>query len=101
MGHAKVLVGLDEDILKAVVKEITSKKLNVRDSEKLVNDFKRKPKKEITGNKEVNLEYLEIEKVMREKLGTKVKVDKGLITINYTDTDDLNRLLEILDIKVD
>ncbi|MDF9867330.1 ParB family chromosome partitioning protein [Bacilli bacterium PM5-3] len=100
MGHAKILVGLDEDVLDIVSNEIVNKKLSVRDTEKLVNELKNKSKP-IAKEKKLSPEYIEIEKSLREKLGTKVKIDTKSITVNYENTDDLNRILEILGIEID
>ena len=40
MGHAKILIGLDENIIDEVVTLILKDKLNVRDTENLVNKLK-------------------------------------------------------------
>ncbi|WP_423363688.1 ParB/RepB/Spo0J family partition protein [Mycoplasma sp. P36-A1] len=100
MGHAKVLIGLDNDILEIVVNEILGKNLSVRETEKLVQDLKteHKPKKKI---KQVNAEYLEVESNLRERLGTKVKVDNKSINIYFENEDDLNRLMELLNVNID
>jgi len=100
MGHAKILIGLDEDVLDIVKNEIVNKKLSVRDTEKLVNELKKKSKPVIK-EKQLSPEHQEVEKSIREKLGTKVKVDDKSITISYDSVDDLNRILEILDITID
>ena len=51
----------------------------------------------------VNLgnEYSYIEKELREKFGTKVKVTDKKLEINFTDASDLDRILEIMGIKLD
>ena len=41
------------------------------------------------------------EKLMREKVGTKVKINKKKIEIPYDSDKDLERILEILGIKVE
>lgn len=41
-------------------------------------------------------EYVYVEGLLRKKYRTKIKVDDKSITIRYTDTDDLNRLLELM-----
>ena len=51
---------------------------------------KKKPKEEKT------VWVKDVEQRMRDKLGTKVDVGKKSINISFTDTDDLNRILEIL-----
>lgn len=100
MGHAKILIGLEDEILDVVVNEILNKNLSVRETEKLVQDLKNaeKPKKK---TKEVSPEYLEVESMLREKLGTKIKMDNKSINIYFENEDDLNRLLELLNINID
>ncbi|MDR3214958.1 MAG: ParB/RepB/Spo0J family partition protein [Bacilli bacterium] len=100
MGHAKVLVGLDDKIIEELVNQVITSNLNVRDLEKLVNNYKNGPKK-IISPKVLSLEEQEVEKLIREKLGTKIRIANNKIEITYTDTDDLNRILELLDIKID
>lgn len=99
MGHAKILIGLDEDVLDIVINEVINKKLNVRETERLVNDLKNKTVKK--KKSELPNEYLVLEKEVREKYGTKVKLDKKSLTIYFEDKDDLNRILEIMNIEVD
>lgn len=100
MGHAKILIGLEEDLIDDVLALILKDKLNVRDSENLVNRLKNKKNtKPVVKSKSNELEY--IEKKVREKFGAKVKVSNNNISIKYENNDDLNRILEILDISLD
>ena len=41
-------------------------------------------------------EYQYVEGLLRKKYRTRIKVDDKSITIKYSDTDDLNRLLELM-----
>ncbi|MDR1782079.1 MAG: ParB/RepB/Spo0J family partition protein [Bacilli bacterium] len=100
MGHARVLVGLDDDTSDYIVDEIVKNKLSVRDVEKLVSTNKEKKKVNNT-NKTVSLEIEEIERLLQEKFKTKVNIKNKKIEITYLNNDDLNRLLEILDISID
>ena len=59
---------------------------------KNINDPKEKP---VSKQRDVNLDP--IQKRLRSKFQTKVKVDDKAITIRYVDTQDLNRILELLD----
>ena len=43
-----------------------------------------------------NNEYTYLEDMLNEKLGTKVKIKNNKIEISFTNTNDLNRLLEIM-----
>ena len=40
-----------------------------------------------------------VEDILRDKLDTKVKIKDKKIEISFTNTADLNRILEILDMK--
>ena len=45
---------------------------------------------------EKSKEYQYVEGLLRKKYRTRIKVDDKSITIKYSDTDDLNRLLELM-----
>ena len=95
-GHAKILVGLDNAHF--IAKKIIEKKLSVRQSENLVRMFKTK---KIIKNliKDPNLKKLE--SIFIEKTGLNIliknkKNNKGSISIDYKDLDQLNRIIEII-----
>ena len=95
-GHAKILVGLENAYLFA--KKIIEKKLSVRQSENLVRLFKNPKKSKIVTNSS-NLR--DLEDILEKKLGIKVliknkKNNSGSIIFDYTDLDQLNRLIEII-----
>jgi ParB family chromosome partitioning protein len=98
MGHARVLSKLEdpEQIIK-FANEIVENKLPVRaieeksEEEKKVNHQKT--------HKIRNNEFLFVEELLRSKLDTKVKVSDKKIEISFTNTADLNRILDILNIK--
>ncbi len=98
MGHVRPLLGLkSEDEMYDVALRIVKEKLSVREVEALVHELngtrKKEPKKQ-----EIRKDPMirDLENHMAEKLGTKVEVGKKKISISYEDTDDLNRILEIL-----
>jgi len=95
-GHARALLGInDEDKILDLANRIVSDDLTVRDIEKIV---KGKPKQSEPVNKPKPNPYLvNVRRSLEEKLATKVDVDKNKITIHYTNTKDLNRILEALD----
>lgn len=99
MGHARVLSKLEskEKIL-AIADKIASDKLTVRDIEDLTKETDVEKRVKITRNKPTN-EYKYVEELLREKLDTKVKISDKKITISFTSTADLNRILEIIDVK--
>lgn len=101
MGHARVLSKLEsqEQIIEIAAK-IIDEQMPVRLLEEKVNgqEFERRVKierKETPRNKE----YHYVEDLMGEKLDTRVRIKDKKIVINFSNTADLNRILEILDIK--
>lgn len=97
MGHARPLLALDdeEDMVEAA-DEILKKKMSVREAESYVRSLKDRPepkKKKIVRKDPL---ITDIENRMTEKLGTHVTVEPKEIRIHYTDTKDLNRILEAL-----
>ncbi len=97
MGHVRPLLSLkDEDKMYDAAIHVMKEKMSVRDVEKYVkelNGLEGKPKK-------VKVEkdplVLDLEHKLSEKLATQVEIGKKQMTISYHDTDDLNRILEIL-----
>ena len=99
MGHARVLSKLDsEEKMLEYAKKIVENKLPVREIEEITIDDekKNKIKKPV---KEVNKDYKYVEDLLREKLDTKVKVKDKKIEIKFTNVADLNRILEILNVR--
>jgi len=100
MGHARILSKLDdENQIKLIADKIINENISVRETEELTNsnDFERKnkmPRKEKTSN-----EFKYVEDLLRDKLDTKVRINDKKIEISYTNVADLNRILEILDVK--
>ena len=99
MGHARVLSKLEnEEKMLEYAKMIVENKLPVRETEEITIEEKRKNKikKPV---KEINKDYKYVEDLLREKLDTKVKVKEKKIEINFTNVADLNRILEILNVR--
>jgi ParB family chromosome partitioning protein len=98
MGHVRPLLSLnDEDQIYDAAMEVMKKKMSVREVEQYVRELtggeKKKPRKSI---KRKDPYLKDIEERMSEKLGTQVEVGTKKISIAYTDTADLNRILEEL-----
>ena len=97
MGHARALSKLeDKEKMVKMAEEITDKGLTVRDIEEKSENV---PKKHQTIRKPKNNEYNYVQDLLRDKLDTKVKIKDKKIEISFTNTADLNRILEILNIK--
>lgn len=96
MGHVRSLLSLDneEDML-MVAKQAIKDKLSVRAIEKLVKDFMTPKAKKVEKQKDTSL--VNVEKLIQDKLQTKVNVESNKIVITYHGVDDLNRILELLD----
>lgn len=101
MGHARALSKLEskEQIIEMAHK-IVDNKISVRDIEEKTVDGEYKKINQITRKpKTTNNEYKYVENLLREKLDTKVKVKERKIEIDFQNVADLNRILEILDVK--
>lgn len=95
-GHAKVLVGLEKEEEKMIVDTIIGQKLNVRDTEKLIKNFKNT--NQLEKNTSSNKEYQSIinlkEKI--ESLGLKVNTKDLKITINFENEDEVKEFLKTI-----
>jgi len=95
-GHAKILVGLDNASF--VANKIVEKKLSVRQAENFVQLFKKKRQKsKIT--KDTNIIALELS--VSNKIGLNVEIqnnkrNKGKISFEYKDLDQLNKIIDII-----
>ena len=95
MGHARALSKLeDEEEIIKMASEIADEKLSVRTIEEKSSDKKKK-----TEHRRKHNEYEYVQDMLREKLDTKVKIKDKKIEITFVSTADLNRILEIMNIK--
>ncbi len=95
-GHAKILVGLSN--ANQLAKKIINKKLSVRQTESLVRTYKSTKKFKLVTN-DSNIKALE--RNLEEKTGLKAKIhhkknNKGTISFDYDNTDQLDRLVMIV-----
>ena len=95
-GHAKILVGLDNASF--VANKIVDNKLSVRQAENFVQLFRKKRQKsKIT--KDANIIALELS--VSNKIGLNVEIqnnkrNKGKISFEYKDLDQLNKIINII-----
>ena len=95
-GHAKILVGLENASF--VANKIIANKLSVRQAENFVQLFKKKRQKsKIT--KDTNIIALELS--VSNKIGLNVEIqnnkrNKGKISFEYKDLDQLNKIIDII-----
>lgn len=101
MGHARVLSKLtDEDRINELADLIIEQGLSVRGIEKLASEnssVKKKVKKQIL----INSKYTIYETLMREKIGSKIKIKNKKIEIPFDSEKDLERIIELLGMGVD
>ena len=99
MGHARVLSKLesDEKIIE-LAHEIVENKIPVRDLEQKANNTERKVKIE-RKHSESKENYKYAEDLLREKLDAKVKIRDNKIEISFTNVADLNRILDMINVK--
>jgi ParB family chromosome partitioning protein len=102
MGHARTLITLETSEMQLeIYKQIIEKKISVRNIENIVRNINKikNLKKEVSSK---NKDIEKLESKISSFLGTKIKIsgnsNKGKLIIPYKSTNDLNRILELLDI---
>ena len=101
MSHARVLSKIaDSEKVLMLANRILNENLSVRQIEQLASASDVVKKNQVTRHTSSRSnEYHYIEEVLRDKLDTKVKIKNKKIEISFTNTNDLNRILEILEIE--
>ena len=103
MGHARALISVDDvDRQLDIFHQIVKNDLSVRKVEALVRS-NGKSTTVAKNEKEVSHEIKEVQTKLTSHFGSKIQVkangqNRGEIKIPFTSTEDLNRILEILDI---
>lgn len=96
-GHTRPLLMLTDrpEERSTLFKDITLKKLTVREAERIARHIAQDRARKTTGD--MNPKVLELEKRFMENLGTRVQIELkdlgGRITIDFYSDDDLNNLL--------
>ena len=95
-GHGKILVGLENASF--IANKIVEKKLSVRQTENLIKVFKIK-KSKTKNYKDSNV--IDLETSLSQKIGINVfiknnKNNKGTITFEYKEIDQLNKIIQII-----
>lgn len=96
MGHIKPLITIDEKKALEVAQKAINENLSVRAVEDIVKGIKLQDARKAKPKVEKPKEYQYVEGLLRKKYRTKIKVDDKTITIKYTNTQDLNRILELM-----
>lgn len=104
-GHARCLVVIENETKQIeIANKIVENHLSVRETEKLIKNIQAKGKKKKTKEKTdpaLEAVYEDIEKQLKEILGTKVEIKKknknaGKIEISYYSQEELERVLEFM-----
>jgi ParB family chromosome partitioning protein len=111
VGHAKVILGLNDQVQQAHAAErVIKEALNVRQTEGLIAKLQaRSGKSGVKAGVVVPLptdaHVADLENKLRERLGTKVNLKysqgKGAVEISFFSDDELERVLQILGIQTD
>ncbi len=107
MGHARALIGIENiEVLLDVFKKIIQQGLSVRKTEEMVRLLDdSSTDKASTNSTNRSPEIKKLQSELSSYFGTKIQVkaddkNKGEIKIPFVSTQDLNRILEILDISL-
>lgn len=101
-GHARSLVIVtNPEVQLKLAEQVMASKLTVRDMENAVKELSKNTKKATkTKTKELSEEMREFVDIMERKFSTKINISgnekKGKIIINYYNSDDLDRIYEII-----
>lgn len=93
-GHAKVLVGLEKDEEKMIVDTIIGQKLNVRETEKLIKNFKNT--NHLEKNTNLNKQYQSMENLKDKiySLGFRVNAKDLKLTITFSNEEEVKEFLK-------
>lgn len=102
MGHARSLSKIsDIDKIYDLTDKIINENISVRELEKLITEEELPKVNKILRKKDNNSHYKLFESIMREKIGTKVKISNKKIEIPFDSEKDLERILEIINIEIE
>ena len=102
-GHARALISVEnEKTQEELAQKIVDESLSVRETEKLVKNLGKTPKKKTSKtNPSVEAVYAEVSEKCKQALGTKVEISAkgdgvGLIQIEFYNNDDLEKIINRL-----
>lgn len=107
MGHARAMINIEdrEDQLR-VYREAVEQELSVRKVEELVRNLTNRPEKKGGSDKksEKNIYLAKLEQNLEERFGSRVVIKqstagKGELRLHFESTEDLNRILELLETR--
>src|SRR5690554_1426442 len=100
MGHARAILGLEEEMQSHAANEVVAKALSVRQTESLVRKLQQDKKKPKTPT-EPSADIKQLENELSEKIGSAVLLQhgakgKGKVVIRYNSLDELDGVLQHL-----
>ncbi len=104
MGHARALISVDDVAVQLdIFRQILKDELSVRKVEALVKNRGNGVTASTSASPAVSAEIKEVQSKLSSHFGTKINVkansdNKGEIKIPFTSTEDLNRILDILEV---
>jgi ParB family chromosome partitioning protein len=97
-GHAKMLVGLDEETQRIVCDTVMGQKLNVRETEALVSGLKRDPEPGEKRKKEPRLPGFDLNayrEVIEENVPFRISVKRSKVEIHFENEEELKAFLRV------
>lgn len=106
VGHAKVILGLDDVAhQQTVANRVLAETLTVRQTEEFVARLQTPARRSPTVAETRDPHVADLEGKLRERLGTKVvlryRAGKGSLDIRYFSDAELNRILDLLGVRLD
>ena len=102
MGHARSLSKLsDDNQINSIADKIIEGGLSVRETERMVSDPEIPKINKTVKHTTYSAKHSIYESLLREKLGSKVRVSTNKIEISFVNDADLERLLEIIGISIE
>ena len=103
MGHARALAGIEDPVkMIFLYNQVRNKGMSVRETESLIRDYQTPKEKVRKKPAEADYDLRRVQNELSKTLETKVDIrqtaqGKGNITIHFVNTEDLNRILDILE----
>ena len=96
-GHAKVMLGLDDELQKTISDSIIGQKLSVRETEALIRELKsskNKNKKELAKRKKITFDFQPLESAIKNlnNHDLKVKAEKNYFKIEIKSQEDIEKI---------
>jgi len=105
MGHARAMINIpDKDDQLKVYRQVIENELSVRKVEELVRNLNLKPEKKSSSSPKSgkSIHITKLEQNLEERFGSRVSIKqastgKGELRLHFDSTEDLNRILELLE----